>query len=68
MNEINQYETQVFIELSTWQNKMLRRPSFVNKLSKKVQTKVNGWIPEKVHSAITTGIKQMIRAVLLASL
>ena len=46
---------------------MLRRPSLVNKLSKKIQTKLNSYIPEKVHNAITVAIKQMIRAVLFGA-
>jgi hypothetical protein len=36
-------------------------------LSKKVQVKINTWIPEKVHQAITTTIKQMIRGVLFGA-
>jgi EcsC protein family len=58
------YEQIVYKELITWQKKMLRRPSLFNKLSKKLQTKINTWIPEKVHQAITVTIKQMIRGVL----
>ena len=46
---------------------MIRRPSLLNMLSKKIQTKINTWIPEKVHIAITTTIKQMIRAVLFGA-
>lgn len=46
---------------------MISRPSLLNKLSKRIQTKVNSWIPEKVHVAITTAIKQMIRGVLFGS-
>jgi hypothetical protein len=46
---------------------MLRRPSIFNSLSKGVQTKINSWIPEKVHAAITTALKQMIRAVLFGA-
>ena len=46
---------------------MMRRPGLVNKLAKRVQTKINTWIPEKVHVAITTTIKQMIRAVLFGA-
>src|ERR1700712_2898324 len=46
---------------------MLRRPSFLNSLSKKVQTKINTWIPEKIHKAITQTIKQMIRGVLFGA-
>ena len=54
-------------ELTAWQQKMLKRPSFFNNLSKKVQTKINTWIPEKVHNAITVAIKQMIRGVLFGA-
>ncbi len=61
------YEKQALAELSVWQKQMLRRPSIVNRVAKKIQTKVNSWIPEKVHAAITAGIKQMIRAVLFGA-
>jgi len=46
---------------------MLRRPGILNKLSKKLQTKINSWIPEKVHNVITATIKQMIRGVLFGA-
>jgi hypothetical protein len=64
---MNSYETLASAELVSWQKKMLRKPSFLNNLSKKLQTKINNWIPEKVHKAITTTIKQMIRAVLFGA-
>ncbi|MEO8765451.1 MAG: EcsC family protein [Ginsengibacter sp.] len=61
------YQQQVFLELVVWQKRMLRKPSFLNKLSKKVQDKINTWIPEKIHKAITATIKQMIRGVLFGA-
>lgn len=64
---MNPYFEQVSSALSEWQKKMQRRPSFFNNLSKKMQTKVNSWIPEKVHKAITTTLKQMIRGVLFGA-
>lgn len=64
---MGQYGQQVRRELSAWQKEMTRRPSFFNNLSKKVQTKINTWIPEKVHKAITAAIKQMIRGVLFGA-
>lgn len=64
---MNGYELLAYAELSDWQNKMIRRPSLLNNLSKKVQTKINSWIPEKVHNAITVAIKQMIRGVLFGA-
>jgi hypothetical protein len=62
-----EYEQTAFEELKRWQKKMLRRPSMLNKLSKRVQTKLNSYIPEKIHNAITTTIKQMVRSVLFGA-
>jgi hypothetical protein len=64
---MNSYEQQAAHELKQWQEEMLRRPSLINKLSKKTQDKINSWIPEKVHAAVTTAIKQMVRGVLFGS-
>lgn len=64
---MDQYEQQAFLDLRTWQKQMLQNPSLLNNLSKKVQTKINSWIPEKVHNAITVAIKQMIRGVLFGA-
>jgi hypothetical protein len=61
------YEQVAFDELKRWQKEMVRKPSVLNKLSKKVQTKLNSYIPEKVHKAITTAIKQMVRGVLFGA-
>ena len=61
------YLQQVSSELSAWQKQMLRRPSLFNHLSKKIQTKINSWIPEKIHGAITVTLKQMIRGVLFGA-
>lgn len=64
---MNQYEKDIYSKLELWQKEMLRNPSFLNKLSKKVQTRINKWIPEKIHLAITTTLKQMIRAILFGA-
>jgi len=61
------YEEIADAELKKWQKKMLRRPSLFNKFSKKIQTKINSWIPEKVHKGITEVIKQMIKGVLFGA-
>lgn len=65
MNEA--YRVSAEKELAVWQRKMLQRPSLFNKLSKRLQTKINGWIPEKVHKAVTIAIKQMIKGVLFGA-
>jgi len=61
------YEEIADAELKKWQKKMLRRPSLFDKFSKKIQTKINSWIPEKVHKGITEVIKQMIKGVLFGA-
>jgi len=61
------FEWKVKTELNAWQQKMLRKPTIFSLLSKKLQTAINKKIPEKVHAAITTVIKQMIRGVLFGS-
>lgn len=61
------YEAYALQELQDWQHEMLRKPSLANRLAKNLQTKLNSYIPEKVHRAITATIKQMVRAVLFGS-
>ncbi|MES2430992.1 MAG: EcsC family protein [Bacteroidota bacterium] len=64
---MDNYQKETLSQLTVWQKQMVSRPSFFNKLSKRLQTKINKWIPEKVHAAITTTIKQMIRGVLFGA-
>ncbi len=64
---MNRYDKDIYSELALWQKEMLRNPSLWNRLSKNVQTQINKWIPEKIHQAITTTLKQMIRAVLFGA-
>ena len=54
-------------ELRVWQKKMLASPSLLNRMSKRIQTNMNSFIPEKIHRTITTAIKQMIRGVLFGA-
>ena len=61
------YHQKAKTELSKWQKDMQRDPTLLDKMSKKVQVKINNIIPEKVHEAITTAIKHMTRAVLFGA-
>lgn len=61
------YEQAAQSEMKTWQRQMLRKPSLLNSLSKRMQTKINTWIPEKIHIAITATIKQLIKGVLFGA-
>lgn len=61
------YEDQAYLSLQFWQLKMLKKPSFTDKVSKNVQDKINDLIPEKVHAIITSTIENMIKAVLFGA-
>jgi hypothetical protein len=63
----NEYEQQAMGELSLWQKKMQSSTSWFGGLPKKLQARINKAIPEKVHAAITTAIKQMTRGVIAGS-
>lgn len=58
------YEDQMRGELATWQAKMKEDPSFLNRMSKTLQVKINRAIPEKIHKAITAAIETMTRGVI----
>lgn len=64
---MNAYEKQALYELKDWQKKMRKKPSFLNRISKGIQTKANNFIPEKVHILITEAIKNMVKVVLFGS-
>lgn len=61
------YENQKRAELEIWKQRMQKRPTFTNQLAKRLQTRINRAIPEKIHKAITTAIKQMTRGVLFGA-
>ena len=61
---MDDYEKKVGEELTDWQKKMKKSPSLVNRLSKRIQGRINRVIPEKAHVAITAALREMIRAVL----
>jgi hypothetical protein len=62
-----EYAEKILPVLHSWQKTMQREPSLFNRMAKRMQDKINKAIPEKVHSVITTTIKQMIRAVLFGA-
>ena len=64
---MTQYEQLAYNELLIWQHKIQKRPSFTNRLAKSVQTRINNYIPEKVHKVITATIQKMVEAVLFGA-
>lgn len=67
MVPMNEYEKKVIAELSIWKQEIMKRPTILNRLSKKAQNKVNEIIPEKVHTAVTEAMKGMVQATLTGS-
>ncbi|MEN8119138.1 MAG: EcsC family protein [Bacteroidota bacterium] len=63
----SEYEKEALNELNLWGKKMLQKPSFSSQLTKALQDKLNGLVPEKVHKVVTAAIKNMIQAVLIGS-
>src|SRR6185312_9579583 len=61
------YEEAAWEELKVWQRQMLKRPSLANKFAKRMQDKMNSFIPEKIHRALTKAIKEMVRVVLFGA-
>jgi hypothetical protein len=59
-----EYDDQITTELEHWKSKMTKEPSFFNAMSKRMQTRINKYIPEKIHQAITAAIKHMTKGVL----
>lgn len=61
------YEHHAYDELLIWQHKIQKKPSFTNRLAKSMQTRLNNFIPEKVHQVITVTIQKMVEAVLFGA-
>jgi uncharacterized protein (DUF697 family) len=61
------YDEKVLLELDAWKYRMQRSPGFTGALAKRLQTKINKVIPDKVHNTITAAIKQMTRAVIFGA-
>lgn len=64
---MNEYEMKVYEEIQVWKEKIYKRSSLFNRMSKKAQNKINGMIPEKAHRIITESIKNMVKATLFGS-
>lgn len=64
---MSSYEEQIKVELEFWKIELLKKDSVFGNLATKVQTKINSYIPTKVHKTITVTIKQMVKAVLFGS-
>ena len=64
---MDKYQEQVAIELQFWKMEVMKKPSLADNITYKIQGKINSYIPQKVHDAITSAIRQMVKAVLFGS-
>nr|WP_068891717.1 EcsC family protein [Pedobacter panaciterrae] len=64
---MDNYKQKVEIELEFWKRNILKKPSVLSKVTDGIQKKINTYIPDKVHNAITAAIKGMTKAVLFGS-
>lgn len=64
---MDKYQQQIALELQFWKIEVMKKPSLIGNIATTVQGKINSYIPQKVHDAITATIKQMIKAVRFGS-
>ncbi|MCO7175829.1 EcsC family protein [Sporolactobacillus kofuensis] len=64
---MNTYELKAYDEVMAWKRRLLRPSNLLSRMSKKVQTRINHYYPEKVQQAITVAIKNMVKATLTGS-
>ena len=58
------YEHEALKELEAWKHEMQRRPGLFAGISRRVQQRINRFIPEKVHQAITAAFKVVTKFLL----
>lgn len=64
---MTEYEKIARAELTLWKREMQKRPSPVNRLSKDLQERANNMLPERWHKAITSAIREMVKATIFGS-
>ncbi|RSK47148.1 EcsC family protein [Hymenobacter rigui] len=61
------YSQQALTDLHAWQRQMQQKPTLLNRVTRRVQARLNALLPEKVHVAITVAIQKMVQGVLFSS-
>ncbi|SMD34085.1 EcsC protein family protein [Reichenbachiella faecimaris] len=64
---MSKYEEKIAGELAEWQRAMQRTPSVSNAAIRRLQTKINSLLPNRLHQVITKVIKELTRAVLFGA-
>lgn len=60
---MDEHEKTAVRELKAWKKSVQRKQPLLGMFARQIQTRINRAIPERVHAAITTAIKQITRAV-----
>ena len=60
----NGYEDRIRRDLIAWERDLLAPPGLIERTSKKVQTKINDVIPDKVHQALTAAVRGIVKSVI----
>jgi hypothetical protein len=58
-----EYNQHIARTVDAWQTRIRKEPYYSTQLARRFQKKVNSLIPEKIHAAITSGVKHMTEAV-----
>lgn len=61
------YEETVLKEAKRWEKSLSKRASLLQRSSKRIQTKINHKIPERIHRIVTESIRKMIELALTTS-
>jgi uncharacterized protein (DUF697 family) len=64
---MDNYTNYAQAELGLWLYQMKKPPGFTGRVTHGIQSKINDWIPEKVHHTITSAIENMVKAVITGS-
>ncbi len=64
---MDQYDQYAEAELGLWLFQMKKKPGFAGRITNSIQGRINSWIPEKVHRAITSAIENIVKVVLTGS-
>ncbi|RZK50470.1 MAG: EcsC family protein [Pedobacter sp.] len=63
-----QYLKKIQLELAFWEKKNLAKPKAWNRYAAKIQAKINGLIPQKVHNGIKVTVQQMVKGMLFGAM
>lgn len=61
------YEERKHREALSWAKGLEKRGPIIQRKSKRIQTTINNWVPERVHKVVSGSVKQMIELSLTSS-